>query len=145
MSKAFYNKIIVKLERLDEYVRYLKDIQKVNKKSFLSDYHFYGLAERYLQLTIETVIDIGKLIIVSENLKRPEDNSDIISVLCGAKILSKSSGGKLIGIVNFRNILVHDYEKIDREIVYLKLQKNLGDFSLFKKDIVKHIKKNYQK
>lgn len=143
MSKALYNKIIIKLERLDEYVGYLKDIQKVNKKSFLSDYHFYGLAERYLQLTIEIVIDIGKLIIVSENLKRPEDNSDIISVLYDAKILSKGSGGKLVGIVNFRNILVHDYEKIDREIVYLKLQKNLGDFSLFKKDVVKYIKKNY--
>lgn len=143
MSKAAYNKIIAKLERIDEYIEYLKDIQKVNKKSFLKDYHFYGLAERYLQLAIEIIIDIGKLIIVSENLKRPEDNGDIVSVLMDDKILSKKLGEKLVGIVNFRNILVHDYEKIDREIVYLKLQKNLGDFSLFKKDIIKYLKKKY--
>lgn len=143
MSKAAYNKIISKLERLDEYVEYLKDIQKVNKRSFLKDYHFYGLAERYLQLAIEIIVDIGKLIIVSENLKRPEDNGDIVSVLMDDKILSKKLGEKLVGIVNFRNILVHDYEKIDREIVYLKLQKNLGDFSLFKKDIIKYLKKKY--
>lgn len=143
MSKAAYNKIIAKLERLDEYIEYLKDIQKVNKKSFLKDYHFYGLAERYLQLAIEIIIDIGKLIIVSENFKRPEDNGDIVSVLIDAKILSKKLGEKLVGIVNFRNILVHDYENIDREIVYLKLQKNLGDFYLFKKDIIKYLKKKY--
>lgn len=143
MSKAAYNKIIAKLERLDEYLGYLKDIQKVNKKSFLTDYHFYGLAERYLQLAIEIIIDTGKLIVVLENLKRPEDNGDIISVLADNKILSKKLREKLIGIVNFRNILVHDYEKIDREIVYLKLQKNLEDFLLFKKDIIKYMKKKY--
>lgn len=143
MSKELHNKIISKLERLDEYFGYLKDIQKVNKKSFLTDYHFYGLAERYLQLAIEVIIDIGKLIIVSENLKRPEDNGDIISIMADNKILAKKSSEKLIGIVNFRNILVHDYEKIDREIVYKKLQKNLDDFSDFKKNIIKYLKKRY--
>lgn len=143
MSKELHNKIISKLERLDEYFGYLKDIQKVNKKSFLTDYHFYGLAERYLQLAIEVIIDIGKLIIVSEDLKRPEDNGDIISIMADNKILAKKSSEKLIGIVNFRNILVHDYEKIDREIVYKKLQKNLDDFSDFKKNIIKYLKKRY--
>lgn len=143
MSKELHNKIISKLERLDEYFGYLKDIQKVNKKSFLTDYHFHGLAERYLQLAIEVIIDIGKLIIVSEDLKRPEDNGDIISIMADNKILAKKSSEKLIGIVNFRNILVHDYEKIDREIVYKKLQKNLDDFSGFKKNIIKYLKKRY--
>lgn len=41
MSKIIYNKIISKLERLEEYLQYLKDVQKVNKKAFTSDYHFY--------------------------------------------------------------------------------------------------------
>ncbi len=143
MSKELYNKIISKLERSDEYFGYLKDIQKVNKKSFLTDYHFYGLAERYLQLEIEVVIDIGKMIIVKEDLKRPEDNGDIISVLADNKVISKKLSEKLIGVVNFRNILVHDYEKIDREIVYKKLQKNLDDFSDFKKSIINFLKKRY--
>ena len=74
MSKEAYNKVVSKLERLDEYLKILSDIQKVNKKSFIEDYHFYGLAERYLQLAIEVLLDIGKLIIISQNLRRPEDN-----------------------------------------------------------------------
>lgn len=140
MSKAVFNKIVAKLGRLDEYLRYLSEIQEVNKKSFVNDYHFYGLAERYFQLAIEILLDVGKLIIVSKNLRRPEDNQDIFSVLREQKLISEKLTERLIGIANFRNILVHDYEKIDREIIYLKLQRNLDDFRDFKKEILKFLR-----
>ena len=141
MSKETFNKIITKLQRLDEYIGYLSEIQKVNKKSFLSDYHFYGLAERYLQLAIEVLMDAGKLVIISKNLRRPEDNQDVFVVLREKKILSENLAERLVGIANFRNILVHDYEKIDREIVYQKLQKNLNDFKDFKTALLKFLKR----
>lgn len=140
MSKEIFNKVISKLERLDEYVKYLSEIQQVNKNSFLKDYHFYGLAERYLQLSIETILDAGKMIIVASNLRKPEDNSDIPSVLEENKIISPELAIRLSGIASFRNILVHDYEKIDREIVYQKLHNNLKDFTDFKKEMARHLK-----
>ena len=46
-----------------------------------------------------------------------------------------------MGIANFRNILVHDYEKIDREIVYSKLQNNIIDFENFKKETLDYVNK----
>lgn len=141
MSKAAFNKVITKLGRLDEYLGYLSEIQRVNKKAFVNDYHFYGLAERYLQLSIEILLDVGKLIIVSENLRRPEDNQDIFSVLGEQKIISKKLTSRLIGIANFRNILVHEYEKIDREIIYLRLQRNLVDFRDFKKETLQFLRR----
>ena len=141
MSKAAFNKIVSKLQRLDEYLKYLSEIQKINKKSFLADYHFYGLAERYLQLTIESMLDVGKLIIISENLRRPEDNQDIFVALNENRVISKKLTERLVGIANFRNILVHDYENIDREIVYVKLQRNLDDFKFFKKEILRFLNK----
>lgn len=142
MSKHAFNKIVSKVERLDEYVGYLKELQKVNKKSFLNDYHCFGLAERYLQLAIEVLLDIGKLIILSEGLRKPENNQDIFHVLHDCHVLSESLTNKIDGIAGFRNILVHDYEKIDREIVYEKLHDYLGDLLLFKKEIAKYLKKS---
>lgn len=139
MSKEAYNKIISKFSRLDEYLRYLKEIQKVNKKTFTNDFHFFGLAERYLQLAIEVVMDIGKLLLVTEDLPRAENNSEIFSILVENKVLPKSLLKRLDGITSFRNILVHDYEKIDREIVYGKLQNNLKDFIDFKKIVLKKL------
>lgn len=141
MSKETYNKVLEKLQKLDEYLRYLKDIQKTNKNSFLADYHFFGLAERFLQLSIEILLDVGKMIITVKNLKKPEDNQDLFSVLHDSDVISESLTAKLVGVANFRNILVHDYEKIDREIVYEKLQNNLDDFENFKKEIIRYINK----
>ena len=140
MSKTVFNKIIAKLERLDEYLRYLADVQKVNKKSFLNDYRFYGLAERYLQLAIEVILDVGKLIIITEKLEKPEDNQGIFDILGNRKVLSKSLVASLRGIAGFRNILVHDYEKIDRKIVYEKLRQCAGDFKIFRRQIARFLR-----
>ncbi len=142
MSRETSNKIFAKLERLDEYLQHLKEIQKVNKKSFLQDYHFYGLAERYLQLTIEVLLDIGKLIILSQGFRRPENNQEIFEILREKKILSVAFTRRLDGISGFRNILVHDYEKIDRGLVYENLTKRLKDFMDFKKAIVIFLNKS---
>ena len=140
MSRVIVNKIIAKLERLDEYLAYLRDIQKVNKKSFLRDYHAYGIAERYLQLAIEVLLDVGKLIIIEKNFRKPDDNQDIFIILNEQKIISRSLLQRLMGIAQFRNILVHDYEKIDREIIYQKLRTNLTDFKDFKKAVIRFIR-----
>jgi len=142
MSKEAYNKIISKLQKLDEYIKYLKEVQKINKNQFVEDYHFFGLAERYLQLSIEILLDVGKLLVVIKGLKRPEENQEIFSALRDEKIISEKLAGNLMGIANFRNILVHDYEKIDREIVYEKLRDNLEDFENFRKEIAGYVNKH---
>ena len=141
MSKNTRNKIIAKLERLDEYLRYLREIQKVNKKAFIEDFHFFGLAERYLQLSIEVIMDAAKLLLIEEGLEKPEQNQEVLSVLYRQKIITKKIIERLSGIANFRNILVHDYEKINRGIIYEKLQNNLQDFVLFRKSVLKFISK----
>lgn len=143
MSKTAYNKIVSKLSRLDEYLKYLKEIQKVNKATFTDDFHFFGLAERYLQLAIEVILDVCKLILVAENLPRAEGNSDIFEILNERGVLSKKLFSKIFNVGSFRNILVHDYEKIDRELVYVKLQNNLEDFGQFKKEILKFLRNRF--
>lgn len=140
MSKEILNKIVVKFERLDEYLVYLKDIQKVNKRDFLRDFHFFGLAERYLQLSIEVLVDVGKLLVIEKGLRKPEDNQDIFAVLYEARIISEKLVTKLAGIVSFRNVLVHEYDKIDRKIVYQKLKENLDNLKDFKKAVLRYLR-----
>lgn len=140
MSKEIFNKIVAKLQRLDEYLLYLHEIQKVNRETFVNDFHFFGLAERYLQLSIEVILDVGKLMVVAFALRKPEDSQDIFNVLTEHKILSEQLSQRLAGICGFRNILVHDYEKIDRKLIYERLQNNLSDFVNFKKTVVRFLK-----
>ncbi|MFH1187986.1 MAG: DUF86 domain-containing protein [bacterium] len=136
-----YNKIISKLQKLKEYQKVLKEIQKVNKREFVDDYHFYGLAERYLQLAIEVVLDISKLIINAKSFRRPESNQEMFEILAKEKVIDGKLRDVLFGIANFRNILVHDYEKIDRSIVYEILQNRIDDFEKFDKAVKKYLQK----
>ena len=40
----------------------------------------------------------------------------------------------------FRNVVVHQYEQVDAEIVVLILKKHLGDFDSFKAAIMEYLK-----
>lgn len=44
-------------------------------------------------------------------------------------------------IAKFRNIVVHQYEEVDAEIMVLILKKYLGDFERFKEAILRSLKK----
>ena len=43
-------------------------------------------------------------------------------------------------MLGLRNILVHEYGKIDRKLIYEILQNRLGDLEDFKKQIINFIK-----
>ena len=144
MTKITQNKIFEKLGNLDEYLGYLKSIAKETKgkkKLFVADFHYFGLAERYLQLAIQTMIDISQLVIIEKGFEKPGDSQEMISILFAKKIISEKIAANLEGIVGFRNILVHEYGKIDREKVFDYLQNRIDDIVDFKRGILRYLRK----
>ena len=88
MTNITRNQILDKFQNVDEYIGYLNQLAgetKNNKEKFLTDFHLFGLAERYLQLTIQVLIDIVQLVIIEQDLKRPENNQEAISLLYNEK------------------------------------------------------------
>jgi len=133
--------IIARLDKLDEYGKILKELQKASRSEFIADYHIYGLAERYLQLSIECLLDIGRLIITGLGLRKPDRHQDIVEILWEAGVISSDLASRLQGIAGFRNILVHVYLKIDRILVYENLQKGVTDLEDFSREIAELLKK----
>ncbi len=145
MGGTAYNKIVAKLQALDEYLDYLRDLQKVNRKSFLSDYHQFGLAEHYLHLSIEVVLDVAKLVIITYAFPRPEENRDVLRVLREKRAISQGLYDQMASISGFRNILIHEYEKVDKERVYEYLQQDIVQFIEFRKQILRFLRKPKKK
>jgi len=52
-----------RIAKLREYLKILKELSTESEKEFIKNYKIYGLAERYLQLTIECILDIGNHLI----------------------------------------------------------------------------------
>ncbi|MCJ7636894.1 MAG: DUF86 domain-containing protein [Nitrososphaeraceae archaeon] len=117
----------------------MKELAKENKDDFLSNYKIYGLAERYLQLTIDCLLDIGNHIIANLELKKPEKLQDIFLILGENSILPKHFAKKVAKMAGFRNILVHGYSDIDENIVYDSLIEGLTDFEDFIKYILEFL------
>ena len=121
-----------RLNKLDEYLSILDELRQVNREAFNTQPQLYGSAERFLHLAIETVLDVGNHIIADENLGVVNYYSDIPNILADNGYISAELAQRWIRMIGFRNILVHDYLDIDRDIVYGVLQSDLADFETLK-------------
>lgn len=140
---AEYHTLEQKFERLKEQVLHLGKIKNRIKSpdDLEKDPDSEALAERFFQIALEVVLDIGRMIISMENLPRPQENDEIFKILAKANIITDDFAKRAFGMGRFRNILVHGYMIIDVKRVYENLQK-LDLFEEYLKFIVEYLKKS---
>ncbi len=124
-----------KVAQLAEYYTDLQETQDVKLDIFKADKKIRRYVERTLHLCIECCLDIGNHIIADNGWREPLDNKDIFAVLAENNVLSMEILSNLQKMAQFRNVLVHDYAKIDPEIVFVILKKDLSDIQKFIQDI----------
>jgi len=132
-------RIVARLEMLKEYLDILKECSNENFERLKKDKIFKGAVERYFQLAVECVIDIGEILISNLKLRKPEDARDVIDILGESGIIPDDFAYKLGPITGFRNILVHNYIRVNQELVYKFLKENLTDFDHFAKYITQYL------
>lgn len=69
----------------------------------------------------------------------PDEEGNIFPVLAEEGIIDEELAQRMKGMVNFRNILVHEYLEIDDEIVHRNLTQNLSDFDRFAQSIIGYL------
>ena len=119
-----------RIKRLEALSRNLSSFQ-----DYLSSLDAKDIAERNLQVAIETCLDIGKIIISREGLKEPKDNKGVFAVLAEAGFLESENLTFMIPMAGTRNILVHGYDKVDDSLIYGILKRHINDFKVFLKEI----------
>lgn len=129
-----------KISRLEQYLEYLEELKEGKLEEYISDYRLRGASERFMQLAIESVIDIGNEIISVLRLKRPERYRDIPVILAMNGIITEDLAEDISQMIGFRNILVDNYASIDLVLEYRFLQTRLSDFYDFKDQIIKWLK-----
>lgn len=127
-----------RLLKLEQILRKLNDISKSDREEFINSEALQDRAERNLQLAAQICIDIGNHIISDEGYRFPSGYSDIFQVLKEEKILDDKLSETMKKIAGFRNVLVHDYVEIDKDMVYSTLN-NIYDFKKFAEKISKFL------
>lgn len=131
--------ILKRLDQLENKINYLQGIEQFGKEEFSNNPDIYFRYERALHLALEAVIDLGNHLIADQNLRTPESNRDVFKVLYENNLIKKDLYSKLGKMAGFRNILVHDYLTLDRELEYEIIRTNLDDLRKFMEMIVDNI------
>jgi len=128
------------LEEMYENLAILDELKSMPLSQFKSDKKTIKVSERCLQLSIQGLLDICHYSIANENLTRPADNREAILILGANGIIPKDFAEKIAPMAGLRNLLVHEYTKIDPARIHAQLQ-NLEDFREFSRYILKYIDK----
>ena len=96
-----------------------------------------------MQLACEACIDTAAHIISRHGLREPRDSKDLFLILFESNIISEAVLDAMVKMSKFRNIVVHDYTRIDPEIVIGILKKNLIDFRRFASEVIRFVDELY--
>lgn len=90
-----------------------------------------------LQRACETAIDLAMYMVSQRKLGVPQDSRDAFTLLQTAGILSADLTTRMQRMVGFRNIAVHEYARLNLDVVQAIITKQLDDFRTFSSTIVK--------
>lgn len=129
------DKIKTKLIHLDESIAILREAKKYSYEDLLKFPLVYGGIERYLQVCVEILSDVGNHIISTENLGEVHWNQDIATLFYEKGFIDLQLKEIWVQMIKFRNLIVHEYAIIDKKEVYRILHSHLDDFILIQKKI----------
>ncbi|HEX7408045.1 MAG TPA: DUF86 domain-containing protein [Candidatus Binatia bacterium] len=114
--------------------------QTIPRSAFDSELSNQWMVEHGLQLAIECVLDISSHLVAGEQLGTPESYRQVIELLGEGGILPAEFVNRVRGMPGFRNILVHDYLRVDTAVVWDLLQRGPAQFREFIRHIAAHIR-----
>jgi uncharacterized protein YutE (UPF0331/DUF86 family) len=84
-----------------------------------------------LQRACEATIDTAMHVVAERKLGVPQDARGAFDLLRQAGVLEEALAARMKAMVGFRNIAVHDYQRLSTAILEAILTQRLGDFPRF--------------
>lgn len=126
-----------KLAELAEYVTQVSEYRDLTVERYRADWKTQRIVERTLQIAIEACLDVVSHVLSDRALRAPSTYAETFEILVQAGLLSPDLGRVMVEMTGFRNVVVHEYARIDAEVVIRILRKNLEDFRRFETEALR--------
>lgn len=126
-----------KLGELAEYVAQVSEYRDVTVERYRADWKTQRIVERTLQMAIEACLDVASHIVADRSLRAPSTHAETFEILVQAGLMSSSLGNAMVEMTGFRNIVVHEYARVDAAIVIRILRGHLEDFRRFETEALR--------
>jgi uncharacterized protein YutE (UPF0331/DUF86 family) len=105
----------------------------------MSDLDRQDVVSFNLHLAVENCIDIAAHIISENGWGVPGSASEMFYLLEERGILDPESTERMIKAVGLRNLIVHEYGKIDLSLLFATVRNNLNDLNSYLSDIFRKL------
>ena len=130
--------LVAKLEWLDRTLVELRSLGLVTEKQIEDDWRTRRAIERDLQVLVETVVDVCQRIVSLSGQTPPTTGREAVERCVQLGALSEYEPyGKM---VQFRNFIVHRYERVEGTILAEMVNQRLGDFERFRQEIMAYVR-----
>jgi uncharacterized protein YutE (UPF0331/DUF86 family) len=131
--------VLRKLSELETYLKQVREFSGITLQLYKADWRTQRIVERTLQIMIETCADIANHIVSDRGMRVPTGYADTFGVLKENEVITADLCGIMEKMAKFRNIVVHQYEAVDAEIVLATLKRHLNDFERYRETILAYL------
>jgi uncharacterized protein YutE (UPF0331/DUF86 family) len=131
------------LQKLDSLARCVERIEAKCPPSagaLMADVDAQDILSLNLERAVQMAVDVA-LHAVSGAQPAPLTMGEAFGSLAGAQVIRTGTAERMRKAVGFRNIAVHQYQRLDWEIVWRLAKEHTGDFKEFAKEILAWLEK----
>lgn len=123
--------ILNKTQSIERCLKRVEEDYFGYEKSFDQDFMRQDAIVLNLQRACEQTIDLANYLIKANHLEVPRESRNAFDTLVKSSMISQELGDKMKRMVGFRNVAIHEYLKLELEIVRSIIENNLQDFREF--------------
>jgi uncharacterized protein YutE (UPF0331/DUF86 family) len=127
-------------KKINEHLAYMNDLLKVLKEMPSPENKVEILAvERVAHMLIESMMDVGNMIIDGFIMRDPGSFEDILDILIDEKVVPNDEAVALKQVVNLRKSLVQEYTSADVKATFETITKHQSKLSAFPVHIKRYL------
>jgi uncharacterized protein YutE (UPF0331/DUF86 family) len=118
--------VTAKLSAIDRCLARIAEVQGP-RRGELEPLDVEDITALNLQRAVQAAIDLGAHVLASEGHGVPAETAEVFTLLEVQGIVEPELAERLRRMVGFRNIAIHEYQKLNPAIVQAIVERHLGD------------------
>ena len=118
-------------KKLAQITTYVHELRTHGHPERLEDVREERFILYTLQIAIQAALDVASHIVSDDRLGEPSTNRELFELLAANGWVDRELAAQLVGMTGFRNVVVHGYADVNRDVVRTVVGEHLGDFDDF--------------
>ena len=132
--------ILAKASTLKKHLRRIEEKTGTGLAQFLENTDHQDVVLFNIQMAVQNCIDIAAHVISSQGLGVPGSYNEMFYILEENDYFDSNMTEKMVKAVGFRNLIVHEYTKLELNRAHQIIQEDIHDLSEFLKAVFKKVK-----